>query len=229
MTFNEYIESVKNNGSLSDVKLLILKTLWGADLNKLSSKLVSSKHLLELTGQKYFDRRARELRDQLGCDIETYYNSEISDHAWILKSEKLNQIVNREYLTEKQKAQLFESAKYKCSTCGIEVEPGIRGLQADHKVPLSRNGSNDISNWQAMCNNCNVGKRRACENCELDCYQCSWAFPEKIGIPLIVPINNDLLGTLKQYAISNGISISEVVAEATIEYITKDRLNKKKN
>lgn len=227
MKFDQYLALIRENGNISEVKLLILSTLWGEDKDVLKPKWISSKYLLEITKQKYFDRRARELRDQLGCDIETKFQSDINDHAWILKSVAVSKIVNREYLSEKQKKELFVNSGYRCSTCGVKIDPGVRGLQADHKVPLSRNGTNDIKNWQAMCNNCNVGKRRACENCELNCNECSWAFPEKFGIPLIVPLNKDVLDQLKLYSQEYDRSISDVVAEAATEYMTNNQLKKK--
>jgi 5-methylcytosine-specific restriction endonuclease McrA len=225
MNFSEYLERVKRNGCVSDVKILILKTLWGDGVG-LSPKWISSKYLLYITKQKYFDRRARELRDQLGCDIDTQFNGTHNDHAWMLKSDSLKPIVNREYLTESQKNKLFSDAGFRCSACGLRADPGVRGLQADHKVPLSRNGGNDISNWQPLCNNCNVGKRRSCEDCKLDCGLCSWAFPEKHGVPLIIPLRKPILDDLKQYAVSENLSVADVVEEAVSEYLSGNRLKK---
>jgi len=87
------------------------------------------------------------------------------------------------------------------------------GLQADHKIPLSRGGSHDLSNWQPLCNECNVGKRRACAECEEDCRVCSWAFPEVVGITTAVSIPTDLLRKLeRQMDSSNGItSVNDVI------------------
>ncbi|MBK9576956.1 MAG: HNH endonuclease [Fibrobacteres bacterium] len=198
MNFEEYLAKVQESKKLSAVKVLILKELWGPGL-LLDSKWVSSKSLLDTTKQKYFDRRARELIDSHGCDIATEYITG-HDHAWILKSTDLNQSVDRRYLTAAQKTQLFVTADFRCSTCGVKMNPGVRGLQADHKIPLSRNGSNEIHNWQPVCNNCNVGKRRACESCDIDCNSCSWAFPETVGIPLMVKLSNKTLTKIRKAA-----------------------------
>ncbi|EOA5446037.1 HNH endonuclease [Escherichia coli] len=81
--------------------------------------------------------------------------------------------MEREYLTESQRSSLFSNCSNTCATCGKTVAAGVRGLQADHKIPLSRGGGNELTNWQALCHNCNVGKRRACEGCTEDCYTCS--------------------------------------------------------
>lgn len=224
MNLNEYITLVENGKKLSAVKVQIINRLWGDNINAYTSQWIASKELLALTNQKYFDRRARELRDQCGCDIETCFVATLGDHGWRLKSTMIQTLVNREYLPEKQKNQLFESYEYKCATCGLKTLSGIRGLQADHKIPLSRNGENDLSNWQPMCNNCNVGKRRACAGCEKDCMQCSWAFPEKMGVPIILSLPNRLLESLKSYSEINNRSESDIVAEATTAYLLSKSL-----
>ena len=73
MTFNEYLELLPAKKKLSEVKLKILKRLWGEEADTFPKPWVSSEELLHLTGQKYFDRRTRELRDQVGCDLESSY------------------------------------------------------------------------------------------------------------------------------------------------------------
>jgi 5-methylcytosine-specific restriction endonuclease McrA len=41
-----------------------------------------------------------------------------------------------------------------CVRCGMEL---AGQMTADHIVPLSMNGSNDLSNLQTMCKPCNYG------------------------------------------------------------------------
>lgn len=177
--FEAYLEQL---GKLSNVKLLILKTLWMAG-DTFPRNWVKSQKLLSLTDQKYFDRRIRELHDQLGCDIETQYHE--GGHAYRLNSLNLKKSNPRHYLTGSQKKLLFEKCANRCQVCNKVIVAGVKGLQADHKIPLSRGGSHEEDNWQPLCNSCNVSKRSACAGCDLDCHQCPWAFPEKLG-PLIV-------------------------------------------
>jgi 5-methylcytosine-specific restriction endonuclease McrA len=193
MKINEYLESLPTKKKLSDVKLKILIRLWGDHRHEFPKPWVSSAELLELTGQKYFDRRTRELRDQLGCDLESAYCKEFAGHGWRLASSNLTISQDREYLTPAQKIKLFENHDYRCVICGTQIPAGVRGLQADHKVPLSRGGGNDSTNWHPMCNNCNVGKRRACQGCTLNCATCSWAFPETVGIQIILNLREETL------------------------------------
>jgi 5-methylcytosine-specific restriction endonuclease McrA len=182
MDFDSYLRTLKSK-NLSDVKLLILKTLWGNGTS-FPRDWVSSSLLLKLTNQKYFDRRTRELRDELGCDIETRQIN--GEHHYRLNSTDLGNANPRYYLSESEKKQLFSRAKSSCAICGKETGAGVRGLQADHKIPLIRGGSNDLNNWQAVCNECNVAKRRACQGCIESCNTCSWAFPIEFGISVSI-------------------------------------------
>ncbi len=222
MNIEEYLRLLPSKRKLSDVKLLILKRLWQAG-ETFPKGWVSSAELLDITQQKYFDRRTRELRDQLGCDLESSYREEFGGHGWRLKSSELSPPQDREYLTKKQKDKLFQDSNYKCSTCGVEVAAGVRGLQADHKVPLSRGGSNDLENWQSMCNNCNVGKRRACEGCSLDCNSCAWAFPDLCGVPLIISLSEATLQRVEAYSKHNEVSVDQIMENAANYYMDLER------
>ncbi|MFA9395569.1 MAG: HNH endonuclease [Halodesulfovibrio sp.] len=220
--FDEYIAMLPTKRKLSEAKFKIVKRLWGGDAVPFPKEWVTSSELLELTGQKYFDRRARELRDQLGCDIESAYSSELKGQAWRLVSSKLAVPQAREYLTIKQKNKLFEDAKFVCAICGLKVEAGVRGLQADHKIPLSRGGGNGLANWQPVCNTCNVVKRRACEGCDLNCSDCSWAFPENFAV-VVTRFDRALLNQFEGHAVSIGFSKDELLVKIVEEYLKENR------
>ncbi|MCF2904645.1 HNH endonuclease [Octadecabacter sp. CECT 8868] len=187
MNIDEYIKLVSKK-KLSVVKTLIITTLWSSS-NTFPRAWVASSRLLDLTGQKYFDRRTRELRDELGCDIETQHID--GEHHYRLKSNLLTQANPRAYLSSAEKKKLFIAAGNQCAICGKQTSAGVRGLQADHKTPLIRGGTNDLGNWQAICNDCNVSKRRACQGCNETCSSCSWAFPDVlgVGISLRLPVS----------------------------------------
>ncbi len=190
MNCDEYIVQVEaHSKKLSDVKKKILRLLW-EEGDSFPRGWVASSVLLDLTGQKYFDRRTRELRDENGCDIET--EPVDGEHSYRLNSLTLGTANTRLYLSEKEKKALFEASGYTCATCGVVLEAGMKGLQADHKHPLIRGGNHEASNWQPMCNVCNVGKRRACADCEEDCQQCPWAFPERFGVMTMLPIPHEM-------------------------------------
>lgn len=216
MTFEEYISVLSERPSA--VKHKILARLWAGGEN-FPRGWVRSSELLALTKQKYFDRRIRELRDELGCDIET--GIEGGEHAYRLLSTNMTISNPRAYLTEPQKRALFEHHKYRCSICGAISPPGIRGLQADHKIPLKRGGCHEPNNWQPLCVECNVGKRRVCAGCDLDCRSCPWAFPEKKGLRLILQVPPGIDEIVHHYATKNRLTIDEVVTKALEEFFSR--------
>lgn len=222
MNLEKYFKQLPTKRKLSAVKVKIITRLWGNESDRFPKPWVSSDELLELTGQKYFDRRTRELRDQLGCDLESSYVNKYNGHAWRFKSEALAPPKDRDYLSKSQKNKLFEDNDFTCVTCGIKISSGIRGLQADHKVPLSRGGSNNLSNWQPMCNNCNVGKRRACEGCTLNCKSCSWAYPEQYGIKTIVSISEKTLRRVDAYSNKTSTTRDRVIEDAAEFYLDEE-------
>ena len=210
---NEFAAFAKKLGNLSSVKSLILETLWMAG-DQFPRNWVKSERLLALTKQKYFDRRIRELNDELGCDIETQYQD---GHAYRLRSALLKRKNPRHYLTASQKKLLFKNSGYRCQVCNKVFVAGVKGLQADHKIPLIRGGSQEEGNWQALCNSCNVTKRSVCAGWALDCQQCPLAFPETLGTLVVVRIPK----TLADKARSGQVKLNQVeqmLLEAWDEY-----------
>lgn len=74
------------------------------------------------------------------------------------------------------------------------------GLQADHKIPLSRGGKHSKGNWQVLCVGCNVAKRGSCQGCNDDCKKCPWAFPESTGVQVGVRLPKSLAKRLAENA-----------------------------
>jgi 5-methylcytosine-specific restriction endonuclease McrA len=208
MTFEEYLNTI--DGSLSEVKRKILAELWSKG-DAFPRDWVASSLLLEVTQQKYFDRRSRELRDGNGCDIETKHVN--GEHHYRLVSESLASANPRSYLTEKQKKDLFRHAGNLCQVCGVRMVAGVRGLQADHKIPLIRGGSHMPENWQPICNECNVAKRRACQGCSDDCKTCQWAFPEHTGFPIITRVPKKLFDEVQELQRKNPKWLEKLISD----------------
>ena len=62
----------------------------------------------------------------------------------------------RIYLPSAVRKYVFERDKNQCQSCGKQY--GETSLTIDHIIPLSRGGSNDISNLQTLCFSCNRKK-----------------------------------------------------------------------
>ncbi len=214
--FEEFLASLP--GDISAVKDLMLSRLWGGGIPP-SGEWVLSDDLLKETGQKYFDRRLREVRDELGVDIETGYVG--GKAAWRLRSLTLNPPNPRKYLSATQKWKLLENSGFKCLVCGVAVDesnPSIgKLLQADHKVPLNRRGSHSSENWQTLCVSCNVSKRRACQDCREDCQKCPWAFPESDHMSILVPLTQEEWESLRGKGIVDGPTAREALLRSQAE------------
>lgn len=67
--------------------------------------------------------------------------------------------LKRKAITPKIKLEVFKLGNYTCATCGRSpvTHPGL-GLEVDHKKPFSLGGSDEISNYQVLCMECNRGK-----------------------------------------------------------------------
>jgi len=52
--------------------------------------------------------------------------------------------------------RVLSAAKGRCALCGATSQE--RRIEVDHVIPRSKGGSNDLSNLQALCGECNRGK-----------------------------------------------------------------------
>ncbi|WP_411268260.1 HNH endonuclease [Pseudohongiella sp. O18] len=104
--------------------------------------------------------------------------------------------------------QIQEASNFKCLHCGKQA-PDVK-LSPDHRVPRSRGGGNEESNWQPLCEQCNNLKSSSCQGCDLNCYVCSWAFPETYK-SIIIDDNNK--AQIKRLADSKGQHQSDLVNE----------------
>ena len=57
----------------------------------------------------------------------------------------------------KVRHQVFRNAGRRCQQCGKSAVDGVT-LEVDHIMPVSHGGSDDISNLQLLCFDCNRGK-----------------------------------------------------------------------
>ena len=60
-------------------------------------------------------------------------------------------------IKSKQRAQVLARDGYTCQMCGISIKDGAI-LEIDHIHPVSKGGTNDLSNLQVLCRDCNAGK-----------------------------------------------------------------------
>ena len=111
-----------------------------------------------------------------------------------------------------------QSYGHKCASCGSQ-EPEVK-LSPDHKIPRSRSGSNDLGNWQPLCEQCNNIKSNACRGCTLNCNVCSWAFPDEYKQLIIADDNKELI---KRAADKIQVPQSNLVNKILRDYFNKGK------
>lgn len=135
----------------------------------------------------------------------------------IIKSGRVYQLQSLEIGPKKEKRgrprpkvwkALLDASDHSCSKCGRKV-PDIK-LSPDHKVPRSRNGTNEDENWQPLCVSCNILKSAACKDCAKSCSICFWAYPEHYAE---ISINDDNRIKLQESAAKNKTDASAAANE----------------
>lgn len=188
---------------------IILRTVW-PEGHGIPGPHVDQREIREAInayrGKPYVDtfRRVRELEGEEGI-------------RGLIKQGTTYQLVDltvspkrapRTSLGKKDWVEVLSKYNFKCAACQGTTDE--RGFQQDHKIPRARGGSDDIGNWQPLCDECNIMKSAACRNCERDCRTCCWAFPESFK-PLILP--GETLRKLRKYATAHFKTPEELVVE----------------
>jgi 5-methylcytosine-specific restriction endonuclease McrA len=60
--------------------------------------------------------------------------------------------------SDRIKFQIMKRDKFTCVLCGKSGR-SLTSLEVDHKIPVSKGGTNDFDNLQTLCFECNRGKR----------------------------------------------------------------------
>lgn len=69
---------------------------------------------------------------------------------------KLSVRVGRQHIPRKLRHQVFQRDGYRCRECGATNKQ--TRLHVDHIKPVSKGGTNDLSNLQTLCEECNLAK-----------------------------------------------------------------------
>ena len=212
---------------LSKVKLLIMITLLEAG-NQYPRDWVESSKLLYLSNSKYFHSNVKELRDEMGCDIESKEIAgevcyRIRSHD-LIKAEPKSKA--RDALENSQKDALLLYAGHACQVCGVKMIAGEIELRPDLKIPPLRGGSEEFDNWQVICNTCNVAKRHACMHCTEQCDRCLWSFPERLKNVTLLRLPTELSKKLDEIGITNKEKREKYIISLLEESFNAEQTNK---
>jgi 5-methylcytosine-specific restriction endonuclease McrA len=65
--------------------------------------------------------------------------------------------IKRKSIKPSLRFEVLKRDDYRCQMCGVTAKDGAT-LEIDHIMPVSKGGSNDASNLQVLCRDCNAGK-----------------------------------------------------------------------
>ena len=90
------------------------------------------------------------------CSRECYFGS-----ATRVTVDPLKRSTRR--LTKPKRMEICKRDKWKCQECGVRVRDDVddrhpRKANVDHVIPVSLGGTNDPTNLQCLCRNCNAKK-----------------------------------------------------------------------
>ena len=63
----------------------------------------------------------------------------------------------RTHIPRGLRKEVFKRDNYKCVECGASKEDGAT-LHVDHKIPVSKGGTDELDNLQTLCSKCNLNK-----------------------------------------------------------------------
>ncbi|MFO0389413.1 MAG: HNH endonuclease [Alphaproteobacteria bacterium] len=112
--------------------------------------------------------------------------------------------IPRVKLSDADWSAVLSKYQFSCAVCGRK-EPEVR-FDQDHKIPRVRGGGDSSENWQPLCGECNNFKSTACRGCKLDCFKCSWAYPEKFAP---IRISSENIEWLRNTALKAGVDVHD--------------------
>lgn len=88
-------------------------------------------------------------------DYRVIVDGSVSNEIFLMGIPRKNG--KRKCVTTKDRFRVFRNDGFRCVSCGRSPEDGAK-LQVDHIIPVSRGGKNRMSNYQTLCQDCNLGK-----------------------------------------------------------------------
>lgn len=194
---------------------VILETLWPKGYG-IPGPIVDRSEIREAIdqhkGKPYLDafRRLRELQGDEGF-------------LGIIKNGQKYQLIHLNVSPKKQPRTALSGENWRkvlaqyggvCAAYG--KTPDENGFQQDHKVPRSRGGTDVLTNWQPLCDSCNIDKSVACRGCQKDCSQCGWAYPEYYRP---IRLSGQTLRAINEYAEAHHVDPSQFATDVLMAAI----------
>lgn len=109
--------------------------------------------------QRIARKAIRELINEVNTQEKSQSAKQIANKSEVRSSQskiKKKKQTRSRHIPASIRVSILNRDKYKCVFCGRnskQIE-----LEVDHIIPFSKGGSNDLSNLQTLCFDCNRGK-----------------------------------------------------------------------
>ncbi len=100
-----------------------------------------------------------DFKKSLGGSLEAYGGNDEKMSNQIQRWINHTRIITpkRSPIPQSFRHEIFKNANYKCQDCGVSKDECP--LEIDHIVPVAQGGSDELSNFQALCVVCNRAKQ----------------------------------------------------------------------
>jgi 5-methylcytosine-specific restriction enzyme A len=109
--------------------------------------------------QKIARKAIRELINEVNTHKKSQSAKQIASKSEVRSSRskiKKRKQTRSRHIQASTRVSVLNRDKYKCVFCGRNSKQ--IDLEVDHIIPFSKGGSNDITNLQTLCFDCNRGK-----------------------------------------------------------------------
>jgi diadenosine tetraphosphate (Ap4A) HIT family hydrolase len=108
------------------------------------------------------------------------------------------------YISGTIRYEVLKRAKFHCELCGVSADE--KALEVDHLVPRNHGGSDELSNFQALCYSCNAMKR---DRDDTDFRAVRAAYDERDKDCLFCAVDRELIAENELvYAIRDGFPVT---------------------
>lgn len=147
------VENLKKQIKNGQVQEIQVKT-------KLKQEIVSQanyKKRYNSASAKAARNRQAEAKNKINRFITDTKPSPVPQYYYVDKTQETFKVISKRNITLSMRVKVFERDNYTCQMCGKTVKDGVK-LEVDHIKPVSKGGSDDMSNLLTLCFDCNRGK-----------------------------------------------------------------------
>lgn len=169
LTLMELLAELKGLMPLySEYTLLIYKVkgMYYDDSKGLIYWSFSSTEDIELENDEELSKYSTGLIGQSFTRLIDYLISNYKIHNFAVMEFNIELLPNKSKIKSKRRKtnvprgmrhEVFKRDNYTCVECGARKEDGAT-LHIDHKIPVSKGGTDELSNLQTLCSDCNLNK-----------------------------------------------------------------------